>query len=109
MLMSGFAGHINSWLAISCQEKTARFLSVNGYTGLPRYTRGIISTYTLQTGDLFLASDSEPTIYLMSGFAGHIDSWLATARQEKIDKLEKLNGYNFLTVTQSCEWGIGSL
>ena len=47
-------------------------------------------------------------IMLMSGFAGHIDSWLAIARQEKIDKLEKLNGYNFLTVTQSCEWGIVS-
>ena len=46
---------------------------------------------------------------LMSGFAGHIDSWLATARHEKIDKLEKLNGYNFLTVAQSCEWGIADI
>ena len=31
---------------------------------------------------------------LMSGFAGHIDSWLAVARHEKIDNLEKPNGYN---------------
>ena len=31
---------------------------------------------------------------LMSGFAGHIDSWLAIARHEKIDQLEKSNGYN---------------
>ena len=39
----------------------------------------------------------------MFGFAGHIDSWLAIARHEKIDKLEKLNGFNFPTVTQPCE------
>ena len=31
---------------------------------------------------------------LMSCFAGHIDSWLAIARQEKIDNLEKPNGCN---------------
>ena len=31
---------------------------------------------------------------LMSGFAGHIDSWLAIARHEKIDQLKKSNGYN---------------
>ena len=48
----------------------------------------------LQTDDLFLASDSEPAISVMSGFAGHIDSWLATARQEKIASLKGVNGYN---------------
>ena len=31
-------------------------------TVLPRYMRGIISICTLQTGDFFLASGSEPTI-----------------------------------------------
>ena len=31
---------------------------------------------------------------LMSGFAGHIDSWLAIDRHEKIDQLEKSIGYN---------------
>ena len=31
---------------------------------------------------------------LMPGFVGHIDSWLAIARHEKIDNLEKPNGYN---------------
>ena len=31
---------------------------------------------------------------LMSGIAGHIDSWLAIARHEKSDQLEKSNGYN---------------
>ena len=31
---------------------------------------------------------------LMSGFAGHIDSWLAIARHEQIDQLEKSNGYH---------------
>ena len=30
----------------------------------------------------------------MSGFAGDIDSWLATARQEKIANLKGVNGYN---------------
>ena len=30
----------------------------------------------------------------MSGFAGHIDSWLATARQEKIASLKGAYGYN---------------
>ena len=45
-------------------------------------------------------------IMLMSGFAGHIDCWLAIASHKKMDKWEKLNGYNFLTVTQSCEHGI---
>ena len=63
-------------------------------TGPLRITRGIISIYNLQTDDLFLASDSEPAIYVMSGFAGHIDSWLATARQEKIVSLKGLSGYN---------------
>ena len=31
---------------------------------------------------------------LMSGFAGHIYIWLATARQEKIARLLGVNGYN---------------
>ena len=63
-------------------------------TGLPRITRGIISIHTLQTGDLFLASGSEPTINV-SGEAGHkIDCWLAIARQEKIVSLKIINGYN---------------
>ena len=30
----------------------------------------------------------------MSGFAGHIDSWLATARQEKIVSLKGAYEYN---------------
>ena len=30
----------------------------------------------------------------MSGFTGHIDSWLATARQEKIISLKGVNGHN---------------
>ena len=64
------------------------------YTRLPRFTRGIISICTLQTGDLFLVSGSEPTINV-SGEAGHkIDCWLATARQEKIVSLKGLSGYN---------------
>ena len=45
----------------------------------------------------------------MSGFAGHIENWLAVARHEKIDELYKLNGYNFVSVTQSCERGIGEI
>ena len=39
-------------------------------TRLPRITRGIISICTLQTGDLFLASGSEPTINVACK-AGH--------------------------------------
>ena len=31
---------------------------------------------------------------VMSGFAGHIDSWLTIARHEKIDNLEKSNGHH---------------
>ena len=69
-------------------------------TGHPRYRRGIISISTLQTDDLFLASDSEPAIYLMSGFAGLIDSWLATARQEKIASLKGAYGYNPTRITR---------
>ena len=42
----------------------------------------------------------------MYSFALHIFIWLVIILQEKIDKSDKLNGYNFLTVTQSCEWGI---
>ena len=62
-------------------------------TQRPRITRGIISTCTLQTDDLFLASGSEPTINV-SGEAGHkIVCWLATAHQEKIVSLKGLSGY----------------
>ena len=62
--------------------------------------RGIISICTLQTGDLFLASVSEPTINV-SGEAGHkIDCWLATARQEKIVSLKGLSGYNPPPITR---------
>ena len=69
-------------------------------TGLPRITRGIISIGTLQTGDLFLASGSEPTINV-SGEAGHkIDCWLAVARQEKIINLKGLSGYNHRRITR---------
>ena len=65
-----------------------------GSTGLTRNMRGIISICTLQTGDFFLASGSEPTIN-MSGEAGHkIDCWLAIAREEKIVNLKGLSGYN---------------
>ena len=74
-------------------------------TGLPRITRGIISICTLQSGDLFLASGSEPTINV-SGEAGHkIDCWLAIARQEKIVNLKGLSGYNPPRYTrETCSW-----
>ena len=76
------------------------------------------SIWLLKVIDLFMASDKLPIIswrviasqhsMLMSGFAGHIDSWFAIAchekidhlniddiaRHEKIDNLEKPNGYN---------------
>ena len=77
-------------------SKPARIPKISLYdtTGLPRITRGIISTKTLQTDDLFLASGSEPTINV-SGKAGHkIDCWLAIARQENIVRLKGVNGYN---------------
>ena len=32
---------------------------------------------------------------IMSGFAGHIDSWLAVARQKKISNNVDLTGQNF--------------
>ena len=81
-------------ITLSNNIKRICSLSQNTSTGLPRITRGIISICTLQTGDLFLGSGSEPTINV-SGEAGHkIDCWLAIARQEKIVNLKGLSGYN---------------
>ena len=50
------------------------------HTDLPRFTIGIVSIYTLQADDLFLASDSEPAMYDMSDFAGSIIIMLARYR-----------------------------
>ena len=39
-----------------------------------------------------------------SGFAGHINSWLAIARQEKIAKFLGVNGWKFLGVNVNGSW-----
>ena len=57
--------------------------------------RKFLSFQIHKIDDLFLASDSKLAFMIMPGFIGHINSWLAIARDEKIDTLEQLNGYNF--------------
>ena len=109
MLISGYAGHIYSWLAIARQEKIATLLGVNGHNSKNRKQEDKYNTANfgslvgagcqnllfyicllifyiwncihahLSRGDFFLASDSEPAIYV-SGEAGHQYIMLARYR-----------------------------
>ena len=49
-----------SYFSYITTKKPRHLMGMNVYTGLSRYVIGIIFIYTLQTEDLFLASDSEP-------------------------------------------------
>ena len=71
MLMSGFARHVDSWLAIARHEKIDTLEKLIGYTVI--YRAGHYRNYihlTFPYIDLFVASNSEPAINV-SGEAGH--------------------------------------
>ena len=112
--MSGFAGHIDSWLATARQEKIASLKGVNGYN--PSHnTRETCTGFNLNEWN---PNNQMPLLPLQTYFAilrggsftrdyihlfslrwrsfkiGQHDYWLAIARQEKIAILMKINGYN---------------
>ena len=52
---------------------------------------GIVSILVQQSGNLFLASGSEPALYDDVRLR-RTHNWLATSRQEKMPKLKGVNG-----------------
>ena len=68
-------------------------------TVFPSNAIEIISIYSLQAGDFFLANDSELTLCIMSSFAGH--KMLARYRSPRKDViLKSMKGYNLSRITR---------
>ena len=105
--MSGFAGHIESWLATTRQEKITSLKGLSGYNP-PRITRETCSVIVMMVisgakckssllwrhfYNVILASDSEPDIFV-SGEAGHEQGMLARYRLPRKDR--QIVGYEWI-------------